>query len=170
MASLELLSKIQQDMKAAMKENRPLVVSTLRLLQGQFLNKEKEKRYALSQKGSLSEQELLSQGALSQEEVIDTISAEVKKRQDSIGEFEKGNRKDLADKERSEMEVLVHYLPPQMEDTELRDLVKEAILSSGAKEVKEMGKVMALLAPTTKGRAQGSRVSAIVKEEISKMS
>lgn len=157
-----MLSQIQNDLKQAMKEKRDVAVSTLRLLQGQILNKEKEKRYKASSQG-----ENPDKAALSDEEILEVIASEVKKRQDAISEFEKGGRNDLAEKEREEVRVLSSYLPPQMGEEELRELAQEAIREAGAKEKKDMGKVMTLLMPKVKGRASGSRVSEQVRALLS---
>ena len=81
--------------------------------------------------------------------------------------YEKGNRKDLAEKERQEEQILYSYMPPQMTEEDIKILVKEAIKQSGAKNQKEIGKVMALLMPQVKGKADSSLVVKIVKEELS---
>jgi len=98
--------------------------------------------------------------------VIDIISKEVKMRKDSIEEFKKGDREDLVAQVEAEIVVLMSYLPVQLSEDELRSLVKEAVTTSGASSQKEMGKVMALLMPKVKGRADGKLVNTIVREML----
>ena len=100
------------------------------------------------------------------EDVLTVIGKQVKQRKDSIEQFEKANRNDLADKEKLELLLLEKYLPTQMGEDEIRSLVKEAITTTGATTPAEMGKVMAALKTSTKGKADGSIVSRIVKEEL----
>jgi hypothetical protein len=158
-------AKIQKDLKGRLKERDELAVSVLRLLLAAIFNREKEKRYQLSKKKpDLTPEELEKESQLVDEEVIEVISSEIKKRKEAILEFEKGKRLDLVKKEKKEVEILERYLPEQLSEEEIRKLVKETIEKIGAKEIKEMGKVMAELMPKLKGRAEGSLVSKIVKE------
>ncbi|GAH84058.1 unnamed protein product, partial [marine sediment metagenome] len=92
---------------------------------------------------------------LTDEEVIEVISSEVKKRKEAILEFEKGERKDLVEKEKKETEVLKKYLPEQLSEQEIKKLVKVAIETVEAQNLKDMGKVMAELIPQVKGKAEG---------------
>ena len=98
------------------------------------------------------------------EEVVEVIATEVKKRREAAADYEKGNRKELADKEKKEIEILQQYLPEQMTEEELKKLAQQAIDKVGAKEPKDMGKVMAELMGQVKGKADGSLVSKVVKE------
>jgi uncharacterized protein YqeY len=107
---------------------------------------------------------LEKQRQLVEEEVLEVISSEIKKRKEAILLFEKGERQELAEKEKREIGILQNYLPEQLPEEELRKLVKEAIEKTGAKEMKDMGKIMAELMPKVKGKADGSLVSKIVKE------
>jgi uncharacterized protein YqeY len=162
---MTLKEKIEEDLKNALKEKKEIEVSTLRLLLAAIFNKEKEKRYKLSkQKPDLKAENLEKESQLVDEEVIEVISSEIKKRKESILEFEKGKREDLVKKEKEEMEILQKYLPEQLSEEELQKLAKEAIEKVRAKEIKDMGKVMAVLMPKIKGHADGSLVSKIVKE------
>jgi len=95
------------------------------------------------------------------------ISSEIKKRKEAILEFEKGERKDLVKRETSEMKILQSYLPEQLPEAEIKKFAKEIIKKAGAKEIKDMGKVMSELMPKLKGKAEGSLVSKIVKELLS---
>ena len=162
---MTLKQKIQQDTKLALKEKRERELSALRMLLSAVINKEKEKRYKISkEKPDLSGEELEKESQLVDDEVIEVVSSEVKKRKEAILEFEKGKRQDLVEKERRELEILQKYLPEQLSEEEIRELAKEAIDKIGAKELKEMGKVMAELMPKIKGKADGGLVSKIVKE------
>ncbi len=100
------------------------------------------------------------------EDVLSVIQTQVKQRKDSIEQFEKGGRPELADKEKTELSVLMTYLPEQMSEDQIRTLVKEAIEESGAKTPQDMGKVMGVLMPKVKGKADGGLVSKIVKENL----
>jgi len=101
---------------------------------------------------------------LNDNEVIDIIMKEVKMRKDSIEEFKKGNRDDLVVQTEAEIAVLMPYLPQQLSEEELRSIIKEAVEKSGASSKKEMGKVMGLLMPKVKGRADGKLVNMIVRD------
>ena len=155
---MSLKEKIQKDLTEALKNKRELEVSVLRLLIAAILNKEKEKRYKLKE-----EKDVL----LSDEEITDVVSTEVKKRKEAASEYQKGGRQELADKEEKEAKILEKYLPDQLSEKDLEKLIKEAITKTGAKEQKDIGKVMAVLMPQTKGRADGGLVSKIVKESLS---
>lgn len=101
-----------------------------------------------------------------EEDVLTVIEKQVKQRKDSIEQYEKANRQDLADKEKNELEFLEKYMPEQMKEDEIRNLIKEAINQTGASELQDMGKVMGALMPKVKGKADGSLVSKIVREEL----
>lgn len=162
---MSLKDKIQKDLKAALMEKKEAAVLALRMLGAAVINKEKEKRYKISkEKPDLKEADLDKESRLTDEEILEVIASEAKKRKESIAEFEKGGRQDLVKKEKAELEVLQKYLPEQMSEAEIKKLVKEAIDKVGAKEMKDMGKVMAELMPKIKGRADGQLVSKIVKE------
>lgn len=165
---MDLQSKTKEDLKNALKEKKELEVSVLRLLQGAIVNREKEKRYKLSQKEpDLKEEELTEKSRLGEQELVEVISSEAKKRREAIVEFEKGNRADLVEKEKKELEILQKYLPEQLSEEEIRKLAKGAIEKTGAKEMRDMGKIMSELMPKFKGKADGALVSKIVKELLS---
>ena len=163
---MSLKEQIQNNLKLALKERKEIEVMTLRMLIAAVLNKEKAKRAKLA-KEELAEKELVEKSQLTDEEVIETISSEVKKRRVAVLEFEKGEREDLVEKEKKEIEVLKKYLPEQLSEEEIRKLVKEVIDKVGAAEMKDIGKVMAELMPQLKGRADGNLVGRIVKELLS---
>jgi uncharacterized protein YqeY len=162
---MTLKEKIQEDFKKALKGKREIELSTLRMLSAAIFNKEKEKRYKLSQeKPDLSGEELEKGSQLTDDEVIEVVSSEVKKRKEAISEFEKGEREDLVRKEKEELKILQKYLPEQLSKEEIESLAKETIEKVGAKELKDMGRVMGELMPKLKGKTDGNEVSNIVKE------
>jgi hypothetical protein len=164
---MNLLEKIHEDVKSALKEKKEIELSSLRMLLAAASNKEAEKRTKIWKgKPNLSAEELEKEAKLSDEEVVDVISSEVKKRRESILEFEKGNREDLVKKEKSELEILLKYLPEQMQEEEIKKLVSEIIAKLGAKEIKDMGKVMGVITARVKGKADMGLVSKIVKESL----
>lgn len=100
------------------------------------------------------------------EDVLAVVQKEAKQRRDSISEYQKANRTDLVDKEQNELNILQAYLPKQMTEDEIKELVKKAIDQTGATSVQDLGKVMGILVPQTKGKADGAMVSKIVREEL----
>lgn len=162
-----LKEKILQNLNVAVKEKKDEEVLVLRQILATVLNKEKEKRFKKSkEKPDISGQELEKESLLTEEEVLEVVSYEAKKRRESILEFGKGGRNDLVEKEKKELAIIEAYLPKQLSEEEIRKLVDEAVKKTGAKEQKDMGKVMAELMPKTKGKADGSLVSRIVKESM----
>ena len=156
---------IQEALKQSMLKKDELRTGTLRMLLAAVFNKEKEKRYKVSKaEPALAEQELQVKSELSLQELQDAVSFEVKKRREAVEGFEKGGRKEQAEKERQEMEMLLPYLPAQLSEDEVRQLVKETIAKVGAAGPHDLGKVMGMLTPQTKGKADGNLVSRIVKE------
>lgn len=175
---MSLKEKIQEDLEVALKKKREIEVSVLRMLKASIFNKEKEKRYKFTRQnpaerdlGGLSkekQEKLEKESALTDEEVLEVISSEIKKRKEAIDLYEKGNRPELAGKEKKEVEILQSYLPEQMSEEEIKKIAEEAIRKVGAKEIKDMGKVMGIITPQVKGKADMSLVSKIVKELLMK--
>jgi len=145
-----LKEQIPQDLKNALRNKKTLELSVLRMLQAALINKEIENRKV----------ELTDEG------VISVVGAEIKKRRDAAREFEKVNRPDAADQEKAEIEILMKYMPQQMSEDEIRAAVKNAIDQTQAQSMKDIGKVMKVLMPTVKGKADGQAVNKIVKEEL----
>jgi len=163
-----LKTQIQEDLTSALKEKREIELSTLRMVLTAISNKETEKRTKIwKEKPGLAAEELEKESILTDEETIEVISSEIKKRKEAVLEFEKGQRMDLAGKEKKEIEILEKYLPEQLSEEEIKKIVQEAIEKVGAKDIKDMGKVMAELMPKIKGKADGALVSKIVKELLS---
>lgn len=151
MADNNLKQTISEDLKNAMKSGAKLTLSVLRMLNSELKNKEIEKGEALAS-----------------EAVLEVISKQAKKRKDSIKAYTQGGRTDLAEQEQLELDILKKYLPEQMDEEELRQIIVETIKEIGAKEASEMGKVMGALMPKIKGRADSALANRIVKEELSK--
>jgi uncharacterized protein len=105
---------------------------------------------------------------LGDEEIIGVLAKEVKERREAILEFEKGNRQDLVEQAKAEIEILLNYLPQQLSEEEIAEIVRAAVNETGANSIKDMGKVMANVVLKTKGRADGKLVSNIVKEYLNK--
>ncbi|MBE9531243.1 MAG: GatB/YqeY domain-containing protein [Proteobacteria bacterium] len=142
-----LKEDISANVITALKAKDKETTSTLRFLLSAVKNKEKDLRRDITD-----------------DEVQAVALAQVKQRQDSIEQFEKGGRDDLADKERAELEILKDYIPEQLTEDELRSVVKAAIAETGASTMKDMGKLMQASMARAKGKADGNVVSAIVKE------
>ncbi len=143
---MSLKEQLTADMKDAMK------------------NKEKDRLAVIRMvRGAIRQQEIDGQKELGEDDVIAVISKEVKMRRDSIEEFKKGGREDLVEKTQAEIDVLMPYLPAQLSEDEVRELVKAAVEQTGASTPKDMGKVMGVLMPKVKGRADGKMVNTIVK-------
>jgi uncharacterized protein YqeY len=162
---MALKEKINNDFKEAFKAKKELEVSVLRMLSSAIKNKEVEKRTKLS-KSETSGEELEKQSQLTDEETLAVINTEVKRRKDSIQQYQQGGRPELAEQEGAELKVLAAYLPEQINEEELRKIVVEAIKESGAAGAQDLGKVMKVLMPKVKGRADGGLVNKIVKEEL----
>ena len=152
---MNLTEKIRFNLNSALKEKKTLEILVLRQLLAAILNKEKEKRFKTKEEKDVQ---------LTDQETVEVISSEAKKRREAIVEFGKGKRQDLVEKEKKELEILEKYLPEQLPEEEIRKLAKEAIEKSGAKEIKDTGKVMQELMPKFRGRTDGNLVLKIVKE------
>lgn len=147
---MSLKAQLMDDMKAAMKakEAGKQKLAVIRMVRSAIRQAEID--------GTKKE--------LDDNDIIAIISKEVKMRKDSIDEFKKGGREDLVKQTEDEIAVLMPYLPQQLSEDEVRELVKEAIAATGASTPKDMGKVMGKLMPKVKGRADGKMVNSIVKE------
>lgn len=154
-----LKKTIQDSVTEAMKEGNQFLVGTLRMLLASIITKEKEKKF---------KEKIEGDAQLTDEQILEIVSSEIKKRKDAIVLYEQGNRQELADKEKAEIEILIKYLPEQLSLEVLKELVAESIKKTGATEIKEMGKIMADLNPKIKGKADGGQVSKIIKELLAK--
>ena len=162
---MNLKGIINEDIKSAMKSGLNDEASALRFLNSVIKNKELEKRNRLSKEGRpLAELEKLSE--LIDEEVINVILGEIKKRKESIAQYKKGGREDLAKKEAAELEILKKYVPEEMPEGELRSIIRKKITEIDGATMKDFGKIMGLVMAEVKGRAEGGAVKKIIEEEI----
>ncbi len=162
---MNLKDTINEDIKSAMKSGLNDKASVLRFLNSAIKNKELEKRNRLSKEGRpLAELEKLSE--LVDEEVINVIFGEIKKRKESIVQYEKGGREDLAKKEAAELEILKKYVPEEMPEGELRLIVKKKIAEINGATMKDFGKIIGSVMAEVKGRAGGELVKKIIEEEL----
>ncbi len=145
-------NELLQDLKEAMKEKDALKKDTITMLRAAILQVEKD-----------------SQKVLNDDEICAIVAKEVKKRKESIKEYEDAGREDIANNLKREIEVLSKYLPEQLTEEEITNMVKEAIAQSGATSPRDMGKVMGILRPKTAGKADGKVVSDIVKDMLANM-
>ncbi len=157
-----LKDKIKADFKEAFKAKEQVKISVLKMVNSEIGNAEINKRAKLIKDGKTENVEASSM--LNDEEVLQVVSREVKKRKDSIEAFEKAGRAELAEKEKAELATLMAYMPEQLSEAAVRDLAKKAVEQSNAKGEKEIGKVMAILAPQVKGKADGTLANKIVRE------
>jgi len=146
---MSLKDRISEDMKAAMRAKDAPRLSTVRLLLAALKQKEVDERVELTDA-----------------DVLGVIEKMVKQRRESIAQYEKAARADLADQEKFEIGILQAYLPQQMGEADVAAAVAAAIAEAGASGVKDMGKVMALLKPRLAGRADIGKVSALVKAKL----
>ncbi|OGH06437.1 MAG: hypothetical protein A2W22_06565 [Candidatus Levybacteria bacterium RBG_16_35_11] len=144
--------KLKNDLKESMLQKDELRTSVLRLLLSAI-------NYYEIQKGGAGYE-------ATDEDVLSVIQKEVKQRKDSIEQFKKAERQELVDKEEKEMAILNTYLPKQMGEEEISKLVQDAIKETGASSIADMGKVMGVLMPKVKGKADGNLVSSIVRKEL----
>lgn len=146
MTASTLFTQINSDLKQAMKQSQAETTATLRMLVS-----------------SLKNEQIAKKTDLSNEEVVAVVSREVKKRRDSVTQYEAAGRADLAEKEKSEIGILQKYLPAQLSEDQIREQVKAVIAdNAGAPFGKVMGAAMAKL----KGQADGNVVQRIVKEQL----
>ena len=148
---MSLKETLLQDLKVAMKEKDTIRKNTIQLVRAGVLQIEKDNHVELDDEG-----------------VLDVVAKELKKRRDSLPEFEKSGRTDLIDNLNKEIEVLLGYLPEQLTEDEIKKIVEETIAETGASSIKDMGKVMGAVSPKVKGRADNRVVSGYVKELLSK--
>lgn len=163
--NLNLKNKINEDIISALKSNANDVALTLRFLMSVIKNNELLKRNKLFKEGK-SGKELVKLSELTGDEIIKVILGEIKKRKESIVQYEKGGRGELAKKEMAELEILKKYAPEEMPEDELRSIVKKKIAEMGEVSVKDFGKIMSNIMAEIKGRAGGDVIKKIVEEEL----
>ena len=148
---MTLRERLHDDTTAAMRSGDTLRRDVLRMAQSAVYNVEKAKRTTLSE-----------------DEVLAVISREVKTRRESVEAFRNGGREDLAAKEEAEIAILQAYLPQQLSEDELRALVDEAVVATGATSARDLGKVMGWLSPRIRGRADGKVASGLVAQALAR--
>lgn len=147
---MSLLERLNEDMKQAMR------------------NKEKDKLTVIRMiKASLQNEAIKLGHELTGDEELTVLSREVKQRKDSLHEFEKAGREDLVEKIRTELQYVELYMPKQLSEEELSEIVKETIEETGAASKADMGKVMAAIMPKVKGKADGSIINKLVQQHLS---
>lgn len=145
-----LKERLMNDLKEAMKDKDIIRKNTVQMIRSAVLQFEKDNKTELDDSG-----------------VIDVIAKELKRRRDTLPEYEKSGRDDLIANMNREIEILLTYLPKQLTPEELEVIVADAIEEVGATSMKDMGKIMAAVMPKTKGRADGKMINEIVKARLS---
>ena len=146
---MPLRDQLNEDIKSAMKAREAERLAALRLMLSAVKQREVDERITLDDTG-----------------VIGVVEKMIKQRKDSIAQYEKAARQDLADKEKYEISVLEGYLPKQLSQAEVEAIVDEAVAATGAKGAADMGKVMGVVKPKLAGRADMGRVSGLVKARL----
>lgn len=150
MFSLNLLDQLNQDMKSAMKNKEKDKLSVIRMV-----------------KSSLQNEQIKLGRELTDDDSLTVLNRELKQRKDSLHEFEQANREDLALKLRDEISVLEVYMPEQLSEEEVAEIVKETITEVNASSKADMGKVMGAIMPKVKGKADGGLVNRLVQQHLS---
>ena len=140
-----MLNKINEDLKTALKQGDNIAKSVLRYLKSEIHNRE------------------ISIGSsLTNEQIIDVLNKQAKQRRESIEAYTNGNRSDLVEIEEKELSIIMNYLPDQLSETDIENIVKEGIIETKATSSKDIGKVMSWVMPKVKGKADGKTISATV--------
>lgn len=147
---MSLLERLNSDMKQAMKDKAKTKLNVIRMV-----------------KSSLQNEKIQLGRDLNDDEVLTIVNRELKQRKDSLHEFEKAGRDDLADAVKEEITILVDYLPEQLSEEEILTIVKETIAEVGASSKADMGKVMGAIMPKVKGKADGSLINKLVSQQLS---
>ena len=147
---MSLQERLSEDLKDAMRQKDEIRRSTIRFVRAAIHNQEIDKG-----------------DALNDDEIIGVLSRMVRQHQESISEFKKADRQDLVGKEEAELRIVREYMPEQIPEEKLADLAREAISQTGASGPGDFGKVMGLLMPQLRGRADGAQVSSVVRQLLS---
>ena len=146
---MSLKERLQEDLKSSMKNKETVKKSVITLIRASIKQYEVDNRVELDEEG-----------------IIDLISKQLKQRNDALEEFKKANRDDLVSETEAEIKVLKEYLPQQLREEELNEIVKETISEVGATSMKDMGKIMSAIMPKTKGRADGKLINKLVQANL----
>ena len=144
---MNLKEILLSDMKEAMKARKTLALNTIRGLVSEIKNQEIDLRRKIDN-----------------DEIISLVSTQIKKRKEAATLFDKGGRSDLSEKEQQEMEILQKYLPEQVSESDLKNRIQEVILEFGIVDIKDLGKVMKIVIPEFKGRADNGQIKNLVNE------
>lgn len=144
---MSLKDRLLEDMKVAMRDKDVISKNTIQMTRSAVLQVEKDNKVTLDDDG-----------------IIEILAKEVKKRRDSLPDYERSERQDLVDNIKAEIDVLLKYLPQQLTEEELEVIVKKAIQETGASSAKDLGKVMQVVMPIIKGRADGKMINQIAKK------
>jgi uncharacterized protein YqeY len=147
---MSLKERITDDMKAAMRSGEKERLGVIRMITSAIKQREVDERITLDDS-----------------QVLNVLEKMIKQRKESVAQFQAGNRQDLADKEAAEITLLQSYLPAQLSDAELDALIGEAVATSGAASIKDMGKVMAIIKSKAQGRADMAAVGTKIKARLS---
>jgi uncharacterized protein YqeY len=147
---MSIADRIKDDMKVAMRERDKDRLTTIRLIMA-----------------AMKQQEVDTRKELTEADVLAILDKMVKQRKDSIEQYNKAGRDELAAKEQAEIEVIQVYLPQQLTEEEILELVADAISTTGAESMRDMGKVMGILKPKLQGRADMGQVSGLIKSKLS---
>ena len=145
-------NKIIEDIKSAMKSQDKVALAVVRML-----------------KSDIQIAELNKKSELTDDEIVSIVSKQIKMRKDSIKEFEKGNRNDLIEQSEQEIKILEKYLPEQLTEEEVTDIINNVFSKVNPTSSSDMGKIMGALTPLVKGKADMGIVSKIVKEKLSNL-
>ena len=145
-----LKTRIQDDVKAAMKAKDKDRLVTLRLITA-----------------AIKQREVDDRAELNEEQVLAILEKMIKQRRDSIAQYESAGRQELADQEKSEIAIIETYMPEGLSEEEIAELITQAIAETGAESMRDMGKVMGLLKPKMQGRADMGKVSGLIKQKLS---
>lgn len=146
---MSLKERLLEDMKTAMRDKDIIRKNAVQMVRSAVLQVEKDSKVTLDDDG-----------------IIEIIAKEVKKRRDSLPDFEKAGREDLISNLKSEIETLLQYLPQQLSEEELEVIVKQAVQKTGATTARDLGKVMHEVLPKVKGRADGKLINQIAKKYL----
>lgn len=142
-----LKEKLLEDLKSSMKEKNEIKKNTVQMIRAAILQVEKDKAIQLEDN-----------------QIIDIIAKEMKKRKDSLSDYEKSGREDLIEAVKKEMEIISEYLPKQLTKDELTEIIKQVITEVGATDIKDMGKVMKAAKEKVGASADGKSINEVVKE------
>lgn len=143
--------RILEDLKSAMKAQNKDVLSVIRMV-----------------KGAMQMEELNKKRPLTDEEMVGIISKQIKARKESIVEFEKGNRNDLIEQTKKEIEILNTYMPEQMSEEEILKVIEEVFAKVNPTGISDLGKVMGQISPLVKGKADLGLVNKLIREKLTK--